>query len=676
MRFFREFLDHAHPYRVFSRDQGMQSAAVKKNLLSSLTATILALSMFFSNSMILSAQTCECGGDRDLTTNCIEVRFEAVPGNDGCYNLIVYNNQWTSSGPCNTYNNQRYLTFEFDNVDCWNNNNVDLEIVPWTFNTTYTPPELRWEMNLGGTLYNKYDFSSGHPSKFTFRRKNNQNGSNNPMNRCQIDTFRLCMGCHDSLSVNCVNQLGIKVYFSDNAGNPICTDEVGSPFGRNYERITPKPPICPEANNCDTGCTLYLSNCNSYSITYGCDYADVRIINDHGFPQCGQIDRFEINISAAGLGYCEDELNYDDALPTFRDWQTTYDPLNGMLIYQAPPGCGLNTCDTFEIRIPFCCEDENRAGISIGDGGCVPYSQVYVPSPGDTIWINDPGSGGNGGVGLWGPVEGGNPGCAGCFFDRDRAVVQEAQYGIDTNADMIPDIFYEDISGCDTLTLFNRNHSSSSDCGDDPTGNSCWSFIELELDPTAEACDISVPRFPAVSITESFPGSNIWTIGPIVPICACDSLSVLICCYNGTIKWKTKDISGVVIQAASARGDYSNSCDPGSKVRVDDESIRFNASDPRISEEEGATLGEPVPNPTTGRVTLTLRPGPGTIGTARAAVRVHNESGRLVATMERNVLGGMLSDLTIDGSGWESGRYFVTVEIDGRQVTTQFVLRK
>jgi len=44
--------------------------------------------------------------------------------------------------------------------------------------------------------------------------------------------------------------------------------------------------------------------------------------------------------------------------------------------------------------------------------------------------------------------------------------------------------------------------------------------------------------------------------------------------------------------------------------------------------------------------------------------------------MERNVNAGQRTEVNMNGSGWEAGTYFVTVEIGETTLTTQFVLRK
>ena len=75
------------------------------------------------------------------------------------------------------------------------------------------------------------------------------------------------------------------------------------------------------------------------------------------------------------------------------------------------------------------------------------------------------------------------------------------------------------------------------------------------------------------------------------------------------------------------------------------------------------TLGAAMPNPSTGVVTIPLSVAPLTAGDGTANVTVYDASGRLVAEMRRNVRGGTVSEIQLDGSGWTNGIYVVRVEI-------------
>ncbi len=636
---------------------------------------------------------CECPADFDLLTNCIEVKFEAIPGSAGCYNLIVYNHQWSQNGPPCPYNSENYLTFKFKDPDCWEDNNVNLELLSWSLNHSYSPAELKWEWNDNGTIRSKYDRNSNHPTQFTFNRKNNQDGSANPMARCQVDTFRLCIGCVDSLSLECVTNMDIEVFFSDANGNPTCINELGI-NGSDRASVSPRSPRCPGLlpESCDTGCTLYASNCNSFNITWGCDYADLEIINDHAYhngvyPLCGPINEFEIGFAAQGLGLCKDDPVLDAGLPAFRDWKTVYDPVSGTLSFRAPPGCGLKTCDTFRVRIPFCCESQKTAGILFGKGHCGSYSYMIIDTvadpnaPGgfryDTTFVNEPGSEvpGRGRIG-WNKFDE-EPGCAGCYFDKDKAAIKKALRCVaDTNSDGICDIYWEDPSGCDTLILFNRNHSPEADCGDDTTGNQCWRFIELQLDrEKGEPCE--EPRVPTLDpntpVTEVPPGSGKWRIGPFPKICKCEEVPIVICCYKGPIIWITEDINGRVISIDSTRVDWSTSCPEGS---VPPQSKRVRFQTPDISQAAGHRLGNPVPNPTSGKVSVPVNIGELPAEHGEARISIYNEGGELLRVIRERVSSQSRRELDLDATGWSNGTYFVRLELNGAILTTRFVLRK
>jgi hypothetical protein len=326
------------------------------------------------------------------------------------------------------------------------------------------------------------------------------------------------------------------------------------------------------------------------------------------------------------------------------------------------------------MRIPFCCEAKEKAAILIGEGGCVPYSAIWVdPVTGDTTYINDPGSGGGAGLGGWGFIEDDDLGCADCFFDRDRGVMKEALMGIDTNADNKADYYIEDPTGCDTLVLFNRNHSATAACGNDGTGNRRWWYIDLFLEPGSQPCAVRFPQnSPSDVLTEAPPGSGIYRIDlsppTHTPVSGCDSAKVLLCCYNGRVRWQTLDSTQAPIETDSARGEY---CESLSKRNL--ESSRM----PRRSlSRTGYLLGEPVPNPTSGKVTIPLVLPAGVDGALRARISAHDMVGRKRFEREQNVNGTTPTVISLDASDWEAGTYIITVDIDGIRLTTQFVLRK
>lgn len=631
---------------------------------------------------ISSAQppiNCECFADYDVTTNCIETKLVPNPVSPGCYTLVVYNHQWDQDdvSPCSMYGAERYLTFELKDRGCWEGNGVNLQVTPLTFNGSYSPPQSSWYWDSAGTQFGTYDYSTGHLTKFTFQRRNNSSGSQSPMGRCAVDSFRICVGCVDNLNAPCVEEMEIDVYFSDINGNATCVNEVVP--GRTYERLAVRPPLCPSEEVCDTACDLYLSPCNSLDVQWGCDYADVTIINDHGWPECGPISSFEIGFSADGLGLCEDNVE-TETVPTFRNWTTTRDTSTGELTFTAPSGCALMPCDTFRVRIPFCCDSIRNVGLVFGQGLCVPYDEYWVDSTFvdstsswdyDTNYVH-----GNGDAGITmqnrfaDSLE-----CAGCFFDQDEATLKQGMVCIlDTVPLGICDEWVENSNVCDELTIYNRNHSPMAipGCGSDPTGNQPIASIELTFDHTVDhECTPSIIGGPPA--TESFPGSGVWTFIPSPPIAPCDFATILVCCYEGPITWKTFNASSVVITTDSVKGRWPDDCEPGSSIHVEPPTLQA----PLLTEErltiDVFRLSRGVPNPTTGIVTLTFE---SERDVTDAFVAVYDVSGALVYSRTEHVHAQGRHDIELDGSDWKSGLYHVRVTVEDSQLMTSFVVRK
>ena len=659
--------------------------------------------LFAIGTQTLHAQppyNCQCPGDFNLCTTCIEIKVEPVPSSVGCFNVIVYNHQWdnTETPPCSAYDAEQYLSFKFKNQPCWEDNNVSVILGSYEENTSYSPPQSKWVWaDPLATIYTQGFFHSTtdtphYPQPIIFKRRDNFGGASNPMRRCEVDTFRLCIGCKDNIPDSCVNAFDMEVYFSDANGNSTCTEQANT-GGKQFNVISLQPPLCSGAPaGCDTGCTLYLSSCNTYNVTWGCDYADVEIINDHAYPMCQQITEFDMSFAATGMGICDNDPVLSEGLPTFRDWKTVYDPTSGHLIFRAPPGCGLKTCDTFRVRIPFCCESQKEAGLIFGKGLCGAYSQVVIDTtitidPGpppttittyDTTYINYPGSAGTGGMMSWNKFDD-EPGCEGCYYDKDKAVIHEAlQCASDTNNDGICDIYWEDPSGCDTLILFNRNHAPGVDCGDDATGNKCWSTIELQLDNTKGRPCVSpqaptLPPPPFTTIAEIPVGSGKWIINTNPPICGCQQVPIIICCYNGRIDWTTKDANGVIISSDSLRVNWSSHC-PGASVPVQMKPTQLQTPD--IATAAGHTLGHPAPNPTTGRISVPLNVGELSGESGEVRISIYNDAGSLIQVVRQQVSALSGTDLDLDASGWTNGNYYVYVELNGALLTTRFVLRK
>ena len=85
-----------------------------------------------------------------------------------------------------------------------------------------------------------------------------------------------------------------------------------------------------------------------------------------------------------------------------------------------------------------------------------------------------------------------------------------------------------------------------------------------------------------------------------------------------------------------------------------------------------ASVGEPVPNPTTGLTTIPLTLA---AGSGPALVSIYGADGNLVGTKQQNIRIG-LNELQIDGSGWPSGSYRVRVQIGETVMNKVFILRR
>ena len=84
-----------------------------------------------------------------------------------------------------------------------------------------------------------------------------------------------------------------------------------------------------------------------------------------------------------------------------------------------------------------------------------------------------------------------------------------------------------------------------------------------------------------------------------------------------------------------------------------------------------ATVGEPVPNPTTGLTTIPLMLS---AGSGPALVSIYGSDGNLMTAQQQNLRMGM-NELRVDGSGWPSGSYRVRVQIGETVMNKVFILR-
>ncbi len=645
-------------------------------------------------SMLLSsaaAQPCSCAGDFDVLTNCIETRVTRTDdtSNKTCYEVIVYNHQFSSnSSLCITYDQTQYVTFELVHPDCFPG---QLQIFPsdgYYDGWMYIDPATN-------TWYPYYDDTTGHPRKITFMlTPDTVNGKAQPayFRQCDVDTFYVCFDCisatEDSLmrDPNCeavppaspgfpnvpasvwpdacppvcydpsdpdqslASLMDMRVYFSDASGNNLCTNESG-PTGRTYDSLRVEPQIC-DFSGCRDSCTRYYTSCNSWSITWGCDYADVVVVNDHARPSCDPVYSFELDFYPDGLKLCR-----KDPPPPFRNWIVTYDSVTGRLRYDAPAGSpGLLSCDSFKVRVPFCCGDTNYVGVGISDGRCGPdhFACVDEEAPYDSCYYY-PGSddlydGTN-------TLLASNPGCGNCFYgghDYARWITGNDVVGPKDT--------------CDTLIIYNRNQTG--DCGNSPTGNRAWTSIVLDSVPSG--CTPVVLGWGAPFNS----GLNQWTLTPPAgPRPPCDSVAIVFCCgYTPPrVRWETRDGSGTIdidsVNGATWEGaSYRIAAPP--TVSGDHEAP---ASGAKLA---GFELGTVAPNPSSGGVVIPLSVGALASGDGAAYIQVFAADGRMVAQMRQNVHGSSVATIAIDASSWPNGSYLVRVVIDGHELSTSFMLSR
>ncbi|MCE2504858.1 MAG: T9SS type A sorting domain-containing protein, partial [Chlorobi bacterium] len=165
---------------------------------------------------------------------------------------------------------------------------------------------------------------------------------------------------------------------------------------------------------------------------------------------------------------------------------------------------------------------------------------------------------------------------------------------------------------------------------------------------------------PNTPVTEVPPGSGRWRIGPInPPICKCEEVPIIICCYKGPIIWITEDINGGVISIDSTRVDWSTSCPEGS---VPPQSKRVRFETPDISQAAGHRLGNPVPNPTSGKVSVPVHIGELPAEHGEARISIYNEGGELLRVIRERVSSQSRRELDLDATGWSNGTYFVRLE--------------
>ena len=85
-----------------------------------------------------------------------------------------------------------------------------------------------------------------------------------------------------------------------------------------------------------------------------------------------------------------------------------------------------------------------------------------------------------------------------------------------------------------------------------------------------------------------------------------------------------------------------------------------------------ATVGEPIPNPTTGLTTIPLML---LSGSGPALVSIYGADGNLMGAQQQNLRIG-LNNLRVDGSDWPSGSYRVRIQIGEAVMSTTFILRR
>lgn len=595
---------------------------------------------------------CKCPKDKTPGRNCIDLEWslQSSGPSQACYLLIVKNYQYSSSSTslCQNYDSTRYLTFKVLHPKCYDS--VNLTIMPWRADTGY---KWRWNGSLpGGNPSFSTNLPTATPRQVIFEKIPNGAGWKPPMKRCEVDTFEVCIQCiPGKLTSGCFQPsdptqdpttiLDMQVYFSDVNGNSWCTSEVGA----DYQTITPRPPRC--TMGCGT-CQTYYSQCNSWDISYGCDYADVMMVNDHGFPECSTETKVTLWMPPGSMKLC----NKTRPLPQFRNWKTTYNPQNGTLSFTPPAGAGLAPCDTFKTRIPYCCDSGKVATLWFLDGLCGPEYFLDTVFSGaqivriDTVYL--PGDNMNTAVGT--NTTFGKLGCDSCTFGGDRAKWVNGS--------------------CDTIWFYNGNSTSS--CINDGTGNKRWQKLEVDvpLNCTGIYDFVNQPPGWVKSITTD-PITRIatlrfYTTDSSKAVGGCDSIGIRICCsVLNKITWRTYDIVEVIITQDTL-------------IQPDPAIMKLMPWKQEIStvSKTGFTLGTPLPNPTTAGVTIPVNLQGMSHNTQRAIVRVYTATGEIVSEIHQNVQGGQVEEITLDGSRWIAGTYLVKVEVEGATATTTFVVQR
>ncbi len=597
---------------------------------------VTALLLFGTSSTALWGQCAQCLGDQDQTTNCIEAKLEVatLQNNSTCYRLIVYNHQHSGvASRCTTYDTARYLTMELVNPACFDG--VNLQITPVKDST--------WVYNLAGTPYTNYAYTTGHPTKVTWERDPAVPAPD--FARCEIDTFLICIGCvTGTLDSSCANGgFDMKVYFSDSNGNPTCVDETGPPAGRNYERVTLRPPLC-SIGNCGA-CQFYASACNSWDVKFGCDYVEITVKNDHGYPQCGPMRRLEFWVG--GLGICPKANK-----PQFRDWVTTQSQhINGKTYFAfASTNQGLKPCDSFKIKIPFCCtEEEKTVYVQPGEGFCGYWS---------------PGSGSGGANGDHPPqIQHTFPAldCPDCYLDKDEGRLGRAA---------VP-------GWCDTLEICNKNTSNTQCGGSKGTGNTKFDKVVIDVGATCTGIVVMPPHGPAwKAVIPPIPPSTVWVFdGPKIEPCDCIKFLLCGCTNLGVVKWITMDKESGDTITVDSTGGWDEDPWPGIGLPPMEKATPELPTFSSVGTGESsvvATVGEPVPNPTTGLTTIPLML---VSGSGPALVSIYGADGNLMGAQQQNLRIG-LNDLRVDGSDWPSGSYRVRIQIGETVMNSTFILRR
>ncbi len=574
---------------------------------------ILAIAILLATST-LHAQGCEpCPDDTDPSTNCTEARIEILTSrpNPTCYRLIVLNNQYspTSTAQCTQYNADRFITIELLNPICYDS--IHLSITPKTPGRFLVSSDSTRPTGYVGVV---------HPSKIIFEN------IADPSQRCTADTFDICIGCIQEIEdLTCaLDDFDWRVYYSDSSGSATCINESGA-TGRTFAQVKPRVPLCPEADP-SCGCPTYASVCNTWSVHYGCDYAEITIINDHGYPTCGPLNKIEFMV--LGAHRCQKAVT-----PTFRAWNLveTFDTNNNRMHYLYYPQSGdpgLAPCDTFRMRIPFCCpEGAEYITVQPGIGFCEHYTLIDDGmQPGAIHKYEEPFA------------------CTECYLEKDVAVYKAKGGGASPGQ-----------PHCDTLVIYNRNTSSA--CGTDAGGNSPIYTIDLQ---TAQCASVAVISRPGWTPTAQGGGAyRIQTSATALQ--PCDSLVIVLCncTSSGVVEWTTRD-------------EDDNELGSG---RTGNLLKRPTAPPPLRSVGSAGTLGTALPTPSNGRVTIPLHVG-ALAGDASARIRVYDMAGALRQERQQSVHANTSIAIELDASAWSNGTYAVQVELEGSTLTQTFLLQK